>query len=132
MNEDLAQAWADLQAARERKAAAQREVTRCSLIYQHLQAQHVRRLYGDKPFKERLPRLAPGRAKTDEERQRRRVHHRMIYLELLARKADTGRPIIDHCGPSLARDLADELHLSEATIRKSWRIGAKLDGVAVF
>ena len=125
------QAYKELLQAKERVRLARREETRCILIYNTLQAQHIREIYNNKPFKERLPRIKSGRPRDDEEQHSRNIHHRMIYLELLQRKEETGKPIISHAGPSLVEDMAAEIHLSEAAIRKSWRLGQALHNIEV-
>ena len=129
---ELEQAIKRLKQAREKLRRARHDHTIAVAEVDLLQTRLVQVKYGNKPFKERLPRLSAGRPKTDSERYRRKVHHRMIYLELLRRKEDTSRPIISSYAPSLVEDMAAEVHLSEGAIRKSWRLGKHLSDINVF
>ena len=138
MTADIAGLEAELKAAteafrqaKEQTRQARKVEARRKLEMDEVNALLVRALYKRIPFKKRLPRLTSGRPGNDMTQIYREMHHRMIYLELLARKAETGKPVINHTGPDLAGELAAELSLSEATIRKSWRIGKTLDGIKI-
>ena len=73
---ELEQAHKRLRRARENLRLARREHSLAVAEANMLAARLVREKYGNKPFKERLPRLSAGRTNDEEEKYRRKLHNR--------------------------------------------------------
>ena len=98
-----------------------------------IQARLVRVRYGNKSFKERLPRLSAGRTTDQNVVLLRKCRDRMMYLEATARAAETRLAVYDNVKKCVCDVLAAEVNLSRDAVWRAIKKGRGLpDSVIPF